>query len=133
MDIHTFTALVGETPRQIRFLIAEGFVPPPTGGRAKAQYGAEHVEAVRRYRLLQADHSPAQIKLMMSAHSSKVRVPVVPGVELELDLALLGPSLDAAKAAARVQQILSGIASAADATAADATSSIKQGDPADAS
>ena len=39
----------GVPERQVRYLISEGFVPPPTGGRAKADYGQDHVAAVTRY------------------------------------------------------------------------------------
>jgi len=106
MDIHAFTSLVGETPRQIRFLIAEGFMPSPVGGRARAQYGEEHVEAVRRYRWLRERFSPAQIKVMMTAASDGLRLPVVPGVDLLLDVSLIGPSLDPARIAERVVELL---------------------------
>jgi DNA-binding transcriptional MerR regulator len=109
MDIHAFTALVGETPRQIRFLIAEGFMPPPTGGRARAQYGAEHVEAVRRYRWLRERFSPAQIKVMMTAAGEGLRLPVAPGIDLLVDLSLIGPSLDPARIAERVQDLLAAL------------------------
>lgn len=106
MDIHTFTALVNETPRQIRFLIAEGFMPPPTGGRARARYGAEHVEAVRRYRWLRERFSPSQIKVMMTAAVDGLRLPVAPGIDLLLDLSLIGPGLEPARIAERVQELL---------------------------
>jgi len=106
MDIHTFTTLVGETPRQVRFLIAEGFMPPPTGGRSRAQYGHEHVEAVRRYRWLREQYSPQQIKLLMTTQGPNLRLPVAPGVELLLDLSLTGPNLNPAGIADRVQRLL---------------------------
>ncbi len=106
MDIHAFTALVGETPRQIRFLITEGFMPPPTGGRARAQYGAEHMEAVRRYRWLRGRFSPAQIKVMMTAAADALRLPVAPGIDLLVDLSLIGPGLDPARIAERVRNLL---------------------------
>jgi len=106
MDIHTFTTLVGETPRQVRFLIAEGFMPPPTGGRSRAQYGHKHVEAVRRYRWLREQYSPQQIKLLMTTHGPNLRLPVAPGVELQIDLSLTGASLNAAAVADRVRHLL---------------------------
>lgn len=127
MDIHAFTALVGETPRQIRFLIAEGFMPPPTGGRAKAQYGVEHVEAVRRYRWLRERFSPAQIKVMMTATSEGLRLPVAPGIDLLLDLSMIGPGLDPARIAERVNELL------ADLPASDTHANPEPKDAADAS
>lgn len=111
MDIHELTALVGETPRHIRFLIAEGFMPPPTGGRARAQYGAEHIEAVRRYRWLRERFSPSQIKVMMSAGSDGLRMPVAPGINLLVDLSLVGQRLDPVRIAARVQEMLTDLPS----------------------
>jgi MerR family copper efflux transcriptional regulator len=123
MDIHAFTTLVGETPRQVRFLIAEGFMPPPTGGRSRAQYGPEHVEAVRRYRWLRERYSPQQIKLMMTTQGPALRLPVAPGVELVLDLSLSGPNLNPADIADRVRLLLADLP-------APARSSDK--DPADA-
>jgi DNA-binding transcriptional MerR regulator len=130
MDIHEFTALVGETPRQIRFLIAEKFMPSPTGGRAHAQYGPEHVEAVHRYRQLRSRYSPAQIKLMMSAYSPKLLLPVAPGVELLLDRSLLGPRISAEKIADRVRQVLSELPSP-ESSPTTSASSPNQKDPID--
>ena len=31
-----------------RYLIAEGFIPPPAGGRARATYGEDHAAGIRR-------------------------------------------------------------------------------------
>lgn len=51
------------TPRQVRFLISEGFCPPPTGGRKFARYGKEHLRAVTRYYdLRDLGFPPAAIK-----------------------------------------------------------------------
>ena len=49
MKIGELASLSGVTERQIRFLIAEGFVPAPRGGRANADYGDDHLTAIRRY------------------------------------------------------------------------------------
>ncbi|MCS6892171.1 MAG: helix-turn-helix domain-containing protein [Rhodovarius sp.] len=106
MDIHSFCALVKETPRQIRYMIAEGFMPPPTGGRAHARYGPEHVEAVRRYRWLRQRYSPAQIKVMMTAAGGALRLPVAPGIDLLVDPSLIGPALDPSRIAERVRELL---------------------------
>jgi MerR family copper efflux transcriptional regulator len=37
------------TARFVRFLIAEGVMAPPRGGRANAEYGDDHLAAIRRY------------------------------------------------------------------------------------
>ena len=49
MHIRELTAETGTTERQVRYLIAEGFVPAPRGGRSNADYGEDHVAAIRRY------------------------------------------------------------------------------------
>jgi DNA-binding transcriptional MerR regulator len=131
MDIHEFTTLVGETPRQIRFLVAQKFIPPPTGGRAHAQYGPEHVEAVRRYRQLRSRYSPAQIKLLMSSDSPKLLLPVEPGVELLLDRSLLGTRISAEKIADRVRQVLTELPSP-ESSPTTATNPPNEKDPTDA-
>ena len=48
MKIGELAALTGVAERQVRYLIAEGFIPAPRGGRANADYGDEHVEAIGR-------------------------------------------------------------------------------------
>ena len=47
MHIRDLTARTGTTERQVRYLIAEGFVPSPSGGRANADYGDDHVRRSR--------------------------------------------------------------------------------------
>ncbi|MFC7693151.1 MerR family transcriptional regulator [Paeniroseomonas aquatica] len=46
MNIIELAEVVGETPRQIRYLIAEGFIPNPDGSRARPEYRESHVEAI---------------------------------------------------------------------------------------
>ena len=50
MNMVELNAETGTTPRQIRYLIVNGLMPAPTGGRAHADYGSDHVQAVRRYK-----------------------------------------------------------------------------------
>ena len=52
MKIGELAALTGVAERQVRYLIAEGFIPAPRGGRANADYGDEHVAAIGRYNRL---------------------------------------------------------------------------------
>ena len=49
MKIAELAALTGVAERQVRYLIAEGFIPAPHGGRAHADYGDDHVKAIGRY------------------------------------------------------------------------------------
>jgi len=96
MHIRELTALTGVAERQVRYLIAEGFVPPPRGGRATADYGDDHVEAIRRYtRLRDLGFPPAAIKLLLQAEAG-APFPVAPGITLVVapDLLASGQPVD---------------------------------------
>src|SRR5262245_11393177 len=89
MHIRELRARTGEAERQIRYLIAEGFIPPPRGGRANADYGEDHVAAISRYaRLRDLGFPPAAIKLLLQAGEG-TPFPVAPGVTLVIDSKLL--------------------------------------------
>ena len=82
MNLRELTEQVGIAPRQVRYMIAEKFVPPPTGGRARAFYGEEHVAAIERYkRLKELGFTPASIHVLLQARQG-APFPVVPGVTL---------------------------------------------------
>jgi MerR family copper efflux transcriptional regulator len=84
----------GVTERQLRYLIAEGFVPPPSGGRATAQYGEEHVAAVVRYaRLKELGFPPAAIRRLLEAGAG-VPIPVAEGLTLVVDASRLASGAD---------------------------------------
>jgi hypothetical protein len=84
----------GAVERQIRYLISEGFVPPPRGGRANAEYGEDHVEAVTRYvRLKELGFPPAAIRLLLGA-SAGIPFPIAKGITLVVDPAQLVSGAD---------------------------------------
>ncbi len=90
MKIAELVALTGVPERQIRYLIAEGFMPPPRGGRATAEYGDDHAAAIRRYaKLRDLGFPPAAIRLLLDAKEG-APVPVAPGLTLIIDPNLLG-------------------------------------------
>lgn len=90
MNMRELTRQARVTERQVRYLIAEGFVPSPQGGRATADYGAEHVAAIRRYsRLRDLGFPPAAIKLLLETRKG-APFPIAPGVTLVVDPDLLG-------------------------------------------
>jgi MerR family copper efflux transcriptional regulator len=97
VDIEELAREADETPRQIRYLISLGVVPPPEGGRRFASYGATHLAAVRRYQALRAHgYAPAQITAILdiaraAAERVTVAIPLAPGVMLLVDPAALGP------------------------------------------
>ncbi|MFC7557391.1 helix-turn-helix domain-containing protein [Pseudoroseomonas wenyumeiae] len=68
MTIIELAKAVGETPRQIRYLIAEGLIPGPEGSRARPDYGAVHVDGICRYQTLrQEGMKPSQVKALLEA------------------------------------------------------------------
>jgi len=72
----------GVAERQVRYLISEGFIPGPSGGRANADYGEAHVTGIRRYmRLRELGFPPAAIKLLLAAREG-TPFPIVPGITL---------------------------------------------------
>jgi DNA-binding transcriptional MerR regulator len=106
MHIRELTARTGTTERQVRYLIAEGFVPPPRGGRANADYGEDHAAAILRYgRLRDLGFPPAAIRLLLQARQG-VPIPVAPGVTLVIDPDLLGSGTPVEPVLARVRSVL---------------------------
>jgi MerR family transcriptional regulator, copper efflux regulator len=107
MKLRELTTLTGVAERQVRYLIAEGFVPAPHGGRATADYGEEHVEAIRRYmRLRDLGFSPAAIRVLLEAREG-APFPVAPGITLVVDPQLIGAEMAAAPLVERIGRLLS--------------------------
>jgi DNA-binding transcriptional MerR regulator len=103
MKLSELSRLTGAAERQIRFLIAEGFVPAPTGGRARADYGGDHLAAVTRYlRLKELGFPPSAIRLLLDAREG-VPLPIVPGITLVIAPDLLGAGGDVTALTAKVQ------------------------------
>jgi len=106
MRMNELTDLTGIAERQVRYLIAEGFIPPPRGGRANADYGEDHVAAINRYaRLRDLGFPPAAIKLLLQAREG-APIPVAPGITLVVDPAVIGSGADVAPLAERIVELL---------------------------
>ena len=89
MNFHELIEKVDVAPRQVRYMIAQGFVPPPKGGRAHASYSEEHVAAIRRYlRLRELGFTPASIRVLQQARKG-APFPVAPGITLVVDPELI--------------------------------------------
>jgi DNA-binding transcriptional MerR regulator len=75
------------TARFVRFLVAEGVIPPPRGGRANADYGCDHLNGIRRYLSLRAlGLSAARVKeIVAGATGDGVLAPIAPGITLIVD------------------------------------------------
>jgi len=107
MRMNDLTDLTGIAERQVRYLIAEGFIPPPRGGRANADYGEDHVAAIQRYvRLRDLGFPPAAIKLLLQAREG-APIPVAPGITLVVDPDLIGSGADVGDLAERIVTLLS--------------------------
>jgi len=107
MRMNDLTDVTGIAERQVRYLIAEGFIPPPRGGRANADYGEDHVAAIQRYvRLRDLGFPPAAIKLLLQAREG-APIPVAPGITLVVDPDLIGSGADVGDLAERIVTLLS--------------------------
>lgn len=106
MNLRELITATGIAERQVRYLISEGFVPPPTGGRAHAQYDAAHIGAIDRYTRLRAlGFPPAAIRRLLQARAG-VPFPVRPGITLVIDPGLIGGSMDAEALGAEISRTL---------------------------
>lgn len=109
MRMRNLVQRTGFAERQVRYLIAEGFIPPPRGGRANAEYGDDHVQAIIRYaKLRDLGFPPAAIRLLMEA-TAGIPFPISKGVTLVVDTSLLASNADVEPIAARAREILSDI------------------------
>lgn len=106
MNLRELIAATQITERQVRYLISEGFMPPPEGGRANASYGQQHLNAIHRYnRLRDLGFPPAAIKLIIEAKEG-IPFPVTPDVTLIIAPDLLQSGVDPQPIVAAVQSLL---------------------------
>lgn len=109
MNLAELADRLGVPPRQIRFMIAEGILPPAAKtGRAADAYDETHVTKGQRYLALhRMGMKPGSIKVLMAfddaipilqCHAVELRVdPHVPPDELDVEviLAAVGAALSA--------------------------------------
>jgi MerR family copper efflux transcriptional regulator len=106
MNMRELTRAARVTERQVRYLIAEGFIPAPRGGRATADYGDDHVASIRRFsRLRELGFPPAAIKLLLQAREG-APFPVAPGLTLVVDPSLLGSGTPPGPLVERITKLL---------------------------
>ena len=109
MNIRELIALTGVPERQVRYLIAEGFIPSPRGGRARAEYGEDHAAAIQRYgRLRELGFPPAAIRLLLQANVG-VPFPVAEGLTLVVDPALIGSGANIEPLRRRMNELLENV------------------------
>ncbi|MBV9251466.1 MAG: MerR family transcriptional regulator [Acetobacteraceae bacterium] len=96
------------TPRFVRFLISEGIINPPSGGRAHADYGEAHLRGILTYlRLRGLGFSLTQVReIFRSGSGETVPIEIAPGLSLHVDLKRLNRTLSPAEAAERVSRVL---------------------------
>jgi len=122
MHIKELIARTGIAERQVRYLIAEDLVPAPRGGRANADYGEDHVEAIRRYvRLHDLGFPPAAIKLLLQTGTG-APFPVAPGITLVIAPEILATGAPIEPLIDRIRSVLTELFKEAD-HATDRTSS----------
>ena len=93
MHIRELLSRTKMAERQVRYLISEGFIPAPRGGRANADYGDDHIAAINRYnRLRELGFPPAAIKVLLQSKEGAPFV-VAPGITLVVDPQLLGSAV----------------------------------------
>jgi MerR family copper efflux transcriptional regulator len=109
MHIRELAAATGIVERQVRYLIAEGFIPPPRGGRATADYGDDHVTAIQRYqRLRELGFPPSAIRVLLQSGEG-APFPIAPGITLVVDPVLLGSGIEPAPLLLRLTDLLAEI------------------------
>ena len=106
MNIHDLAARTGSAERQIRYMIAQGFVPPPRGPRSSPDYGEDHVVAIRRYLGLREMGLPPAAIRVFSERKGVVVLPLIDGVSLSIEARLIGRPLDATAISARLVALL---------------------------
>jgi DNA-binding transcriptional MerR regulator len=97
------------TPRFVRFLIAEGLLPPPAGGRTYASYHTAHLSGIRRYlRLRDMGLSVGAIKALADgAAPDTLAVDLGPGLTLTIRPADLAGPPDPGQLAERIAEAVS--------------------------
>jgi MerR family transcriptional regulator, copper efflux regulator len=106
LNINELAKLTGSAERQVRYMIAEGFVPPPRGSRSQPEYGEDHVEAIRRYLGLRAVGFPPAAIRILGESGEAARLPIADGVALSIDHRLIGRALDVDMIVERVAAVL---------------------------
>lgn len=86
MNREELEAASGISARNIRFLIAEGLLPPPVGAGRGARYTEEHLRILKAYSAAKERgvSSLDVIRREIASGDEKIAIPVTAGVELVL-------------------------------------------------
>ena len=107
MTLAEFAEAVGVPSRQIRFMVAEGILPPATKtGRGADAYGEAHLARARRYMTLHGlGMKPAAIKVLM-AFDDAIPIFQARGLELRVDPSIDPDDIDVDAALADIERAL---------------------------
>ena len=106
MNMRELSEALGVTPRQVRYMIVQKFVPPPSGGRQYAYYSEEHISAIQRYmRLKKFGFTPGAIRALLDAKEG-VPVPVTPEITLIIDPKLFASGTASEPLLLRIRDLL---------------------------
>ncbi len=95
MKLTDLAEQTGQPERLVRYLIAEGVVPPPVGERKAARYDERHLRAISRYLALKdAGLALKAIKAVMNGEGEMIPFPVTDGVVLQLHPRLIASGAD---------------------------------------
>jgi DNA-binding transcriptional MerR regulator len=107
MTLAELAEQVGVPPRQLRFLIAEGILPPATKtGRGADGYGDEHLARARRYMTLHGlGMKPSAVKVLMAFDEA---IPILQsgGIEVRVDPSIPPQSIDVEASLAEIARAL---------------------------
>lgn len=115
MTLEELATAVGVPARQIRFMIAEGCVPPARGrGSAPDPYGEEHLRQALRYKHLHGlGFGPSAIKVLM-AFDEAIPVFQAHGLEVRVDQTFDPSAFDADAVISAIRTALLRFAGTAD-------------------
>jgi DNA-binding transcriptional MerR regulator len=96
------------TARFVRFLIAEGVIPPPRGGRANAEYGDDHLDGIARYlRLRDLGLTASRTKeIVAGSAAGEIPVPIAAGLTLLVSQHKIAESPDADEIAKKIAEAI---------------------------
>jgi len=120
VDIKELAHRAAMPSRNVRYLIAEGFVDPPDleHGKANATYGEQHLEQLRLYQTLRdAGLSQRQIRARIEGRAAseilaevdEVVRQLAPGLEIKMRVSLLPADMNIEEVITRVRGMLEAV------------------------
>lgn len=105
MNMKELEEATGIPSRQIRYLISLDLVPKPSGEKRWAEYGDEHVDAIKRWQSLDAEGLNAA-SMAKAFKAAPLSIAITPGVTLLLDPKLVPERFDQNRFAKAIAKVL---------------------------